>query len=138
MCATVHVRHATTDRNTRALPTRGHARPRVRRAGRRIANFWAHRSLCYRMRARWPHVGTPAHVCTVYGRSGLNLRARAGPYTTGLACFRCAFSKLSQHAREVETVLRLKTSKLGCRLELSSDFRQSVSASPSNKIRSNV
>ena len=81
-CATVHVRHATTDPNTRALPTRGHARPHVHRADRRIANFCAHRSLCYSTRARWPHVGAPAHVCTVYGRSGLNLRARAGRYTT--------------------------------------------------------
>ena len=30
-CATVHVRHATTVRNTRALPTPGHTRPRVYR-----------------------------------------------------------------------------------------------------------
>ena len=81
-CATVPVRHARTDRNTRALPTRGHARPGVHRADRRIANFCAHRSLCYSTRARWPHVGTPGHVCTVYGRSGLNLRARAGRYTS--------------------------------------------------------
>ena len=87
-CATVHVRHATTDRNTRALPTRGHARPRVHRADRRIANFCAHQSLSYSTRARWPHVGTPALVCTVYGRSGLNLRARAGRYTTVvILCF---------------------------------------------------
>ena len=83
-CAAVHVRHATTDRNTRALPTRGHARPRVHRADRRIGNLCAHRSLGYSTRARWPHVCTPAHVCTVYGRSGLNLRARAGRYTTSI------------------------------------------------------
>ena len=84
-CGAVHERHATTDRNTRALPTRGHARPRVHRADRRIANLCAHRSLGYSTRARWPHVGTPAHVGTVYGRSGLNLRARAGRYTTLLS-----------------------------------------------------
>ena len=41
-CAAVHVRHATTDRNTRALSTRGHAGPRVHRADRRIANLCAH------------------------------------------------------------------------------------------------
>ena len=81
-CTTVHVRHATTDRNTRALPTRGHARPLVHSADRRITNLCAHRSLCYSTRARWLHVGTPAHMCTVYGRSVLNLRARAGRYTT--------------------------------------------------------
>ena len=81
-CATVHVHHATTDRNTRALSTRGYARPRVNRADRWIANLCAHRSLCYSTRARWPDVGTPTHVCTVYGRSGLNLRARADRYTT--------------------------------------------------------
>ena len=83
-CATVHVRHATTDRNTRALPTRGHARPRAHRADRRITNLCAHRSLCYGTRARWLHVATPAHVCTVSGRSVLNLRAGAGRYTTPL------------------------------------------------------
>ena len=82
MCATVHVRHAMTDRNTRALRTRGHARPRVHYADRRIANFCVHRSLCYSTRARWLYVGTPADMCTVYGRSVLNLRARAGHYTT--------------------------------------------------------
>ena len=81
-CATVHVRLATTDRNTRALPTRGHARPRVHRADRWIPNLCAHRSLCYSTRARWLHVGTPAPVYTVYGRSVSNLRARAGRYTT--------------------------------------------------------
>ena len=81
-CATLHVRHATTDRNTRALPTRGHARPRVRLAERRITNLCAHRSLCCSTRARSLHVGTPAHVCTVYGRPVRNLRARAGRHTT--------------------------------------------------------
>ena len=81
-CATVHVRHATTDRNTLALPTRGHTRPRVHCAGRPVNNLRAHRSLCYSTRARWPHVGTPAHLCTVYDCSGLNLHARAGRYTT--------------------------------------------------------
>ena len=40
------------------------------------------RSLCYSTRARWLHVGTPAHVCPVYGRPVLNLRERAGRYTT--------------------------------------------------------
>ena len=73
---------ATTDWNTRALPTRGHARPRLHLADRRITNLCAHRSLCYSTRARWIHVGTPAHVCSVYGRLVLNLRARAGRYTT--------------------------------------------------------
>ena len=77
----------TTDRNTRALPTRGHARPHVHRADRRMANFCAHWSLCYNTRARWPHVGTPAHVCTVYGRSGLNLRARRSLYYNRQFCF---------------------------------------------------
>ena len=81
-CATVQVRHATTNRNTRALPTRGHARPPVHRADSRITNLCAHRSLCYSTRVRWLHVGTPAHLCTVYGRLVLNLRARAGRYTT--------------------------------------------------------
>ena len=81
-CATVHVRHATTDRKTRTLPTGGHARPCVHLAERWITNLCAHRSLCYSTRARWLHVGTPAHVCTVYGRLVLNLRARAGRYTT--------------------------------------------------------
>ena len=81
-CTTVHVRRATTDRNTRALPTRGHARPRVHLADRRITNLCAHRSLCYSTRARWLHVGTPAHVCTVHGRSVLNFCAPAGRYTT--------------------------------------------------------
>ena len=66
----------------RALPTRGHARPRVHLADRRITNLCAHRSLCYSTRARVLHVGTPAHVCTVYGRPVRNLGARAGRYTT--------------------------------------------------------
>ena len=87
-CATVHVRHPTTDRNTRVLPTRGHARPRVLLAERRITNLCARRSLYYSTRARWLHVGTPAHVCTVYGRPVLNLRARAGRYTTvAIKCY---------------------------------------------------
>ena len=81
-CATVHVRHVTTDRNKRALPTRGHARPRVHLADRRITNLCGRRSLYYSTRARPLHVGTPAHVCTVYGRPVNNLRARAVRYTT--------------------------------------------------------
>ena len=83
-CTTVHVhvRHATTDRGTRALPTRGHARSRVHLADRRITNLCARRSLCYSTPASWLHVGTPAHVYTVYGHPVLNLRACAGGYTT--------------------------------------------------------
>ena len=81
-CATVHVRHATTDRSTRVLSTRRHARPRVHLADRRITNLRARRSLHYSTCARPLHVGTPAHVCTVYGRPVNNLRARAGRYTT--------------------------------------------------------
>ena len=46
-CATVHVRHATADRSSRALPTRGHARPRVHRAGRQINNCRARSKLYY-------------------------------------------------------------------------------------------
>ena len=80
-CATLHVRYATTDRGTRALPTRGHVRPRVHLANRRITNLCARRSLCYSTRAHWPHVGTPAHVCTLYGRPVLNLRVRASRYS---------------------------------------------------------
>ena len=37
----IHVRHATTDRQARVLPTRGHARPRVHRAGRPVINLRA-------------------------------------------------------------------------------------------------
>ena len=81
-CASDHVRHATTDRSTRALPTRGHARPRAPLADRRITNLCVRQSLCYSTCGRWLHVATPAHVCIVYGRSGSNLRALAGRYTT--------------------------------------------------------
>ena len=81
-CATVHVRHATTDRSTPALPTRGHARPRVHLADRRVTNLCARRSLYYSTRACPLHVGTPAHVCTVYGRPVHNVHGRAGRYTT--------------------------------------------------------
>ena len=34
--------------------------------------------------ARSLHVGTPAHVCTVYGCPVNNLRAHAGRYTTDI------------------------------------------------------
>ena len=96
-CATLHVRHAMTDRNTRALLTRGHALPRVHCADRRITILRAHRSLRYSTRARWIHVGTPAHVCTVHSRSVLNLRARAGRYTTVLVC-------ISSNSRRIQFV----------------------------------
>ena len=80
--ATVHVRHSTTDRVTRAIPTRGLARPRVQLADSRITNLCARRSLCYRTRAGSLHVFTPAHVCIIYFRPVRNLTARAGRYTT--------------------------------------------------------
>ena len=82
-CVTVPVRYIRTDRSTRALPTLGHTRPRVYRAGRQITNLRACRSLYYSTRARSLHVGISAYVCTVYGRSVNNLRARADRYTTG-------------------------------------------------------
>ena len=45
---TVLLPHATPDWYTRALPTRGHARPCIHRAGRHIHNFRARRSLYYK------------------------------------------------------------------------------------------
>ena len=54
-CVTVHVRHATTDRILRALPTRGHARPRVHRAGRPIHDLRACQSLYYRSHLRFSY-----------------------------------------------------------------------------------
>ena len=103
-CANVHVRHATTDRNTRALPTRGHARPRVHLTDCRITNLCARRSLCCSTRARSLHVGTPAHVCTVYGRPVRNLRARAGRYTTMHMCSMIVSTNYapSQHFRVID------------------------------------
>ena len=77
---------------TRQIPTRRHARPRVHLADRRITNLCARRLLCYSTCARSLHVGTPAHVCTVYGRPVNNLRERAGRYTTG-----CAVMKVFTH-----------------------------------------
>ena len=49
-CATAQVRHATTDRNMRALPTRGHARPRVHRAVCPVNNQRARRYLYYTLK----------------------------------------------------------------------------------------
>ena len=96
-CATVHVRHATTDRSTRALPTRGHAQPSVHLADRRITNICTRRSLYYSTRACPLHVGTPAHVRTVYGRPVTNLRARAGRYTIIGENTRCLCSDILYH-----------------------------------------
>ena len=84
-CATVHVRHEATNRNTRALITRGHARPRVHLDGRRITHLCARRSLCYSTCARSLQVGTPAHVCAVYGRPVRNFRVHDGRYNTSTA-----------------------------------------------------
>ena len=61
-CATVHVRHTTTDRSKRALPTRGHALPRVHRPAGQITNSRPCRSSYYTTSARSLHVGTAAHV----------------------------------------------------------------------------
>ena len=65
-----------------ALRTRGHARPRVHLADRRIANLCARRFLCYSTFVCSLHVGTPAHVCTVYGLPVNNHRARRSLYYT--------------------------------------------------------
>ena len=43
-CAPVDVRHVTTDRHARTLPTSEHARPRVHRAGCSVNNFCARQS----------------------------------------------------------------------------------------------
>ena len=75
-CATVHVRHTTADQSTRALPTRGHARPCVHCAGRQITNLCARRSLYYSTRARSLHVGTPP-TCAPYLTVRLISSARA-------------------------------------------------------------
>ena len=69
-CATVHVRHATTDRSTRALPTRGHACPSVHLADCRITNLCGRRSLLYSTCARglytWAHPPTCAPYTAVW------------------------------------------------------------------------
>ena len=59
-CATVHVRYATTDRHACALPTRGHTRPRVHRAGRPVNNLRVRRELYYTRHSvvvlEWPKI----------------------------------------------------------------------------------
>ena len=100
----------TTDRNTRVLPTRGHARQRVHRADRRITNLCAHRSLGYSTRPghTWAHQRT----CAPYTAVPVLTSARAGRYTTNRLIYLSLSQTLAPQFRPSNTPRLMVRSRL--------------------------